>query len=200
MMIQEFINLTGFYPSAHLYAVIEAEYIKSDYPDKQSFCRAYKLNADGLADKIAMLSNEVENMRRKEQEHTKDVALRAAKEWQEEAERLQKELDKELEWKTYEVKYEYSEEAYDMLYDDSSTKKLSTEDAKDLIASEFGFDRSKVEVEDSKRIYEINKHRQVRGSGRVSRAPLYNSTDWNYIRFKVAGYEYEMQDGELCKM
>ena len=30
-----------------------------------------------------------------------------------------------------------------------------------------------------------------------TREPLYNATDWNYIRFNVGNLQYEMINGEL---
>ena len=30
-----------------------------------------------------------------------------------------------------------------------------------------------------------------------TREPIYNATDWNYIRFNVANLQYEMINGEL---
>ena len=50
-MLEEFEELTGFYPSADMYDAIELEY--ADFPgDKYAFCEAYKANKDGLAEKI----------------------------------------------------------------------------------------------------------------------------------------------------
>ena len=46
-------------------------------------------------------------------------------------------------------------------------------------------------------IYEINRHRQLREVGAVDRAPLYNSTDWNYIRFTCGRMSYELYNDTL---
>ena len=51
MMINEFEKLTGTYPTADLYAAIEAAYYEFD-GDKVAFCKAYTANADGLAEQI----------------------------------------------------------------------------------------------------------------------------------------------------
>lgn len=46
MMIEEFEKLTGIYPSAEAYTVIESYYL--DYPGtKQDFCKAFRGNTDG---------------------------------------------------------------------------------------------------------------------------------------------------------
>lgn len=56
MMIQEFEKLTGIYPTADLYAVIEAAYMEFD-GDKTAFCKAYKSNKNGIAEKIQREAN-----------------------------------------------------------------------------------------------------------------------------------------------
>lgn len=58
MMMTEFEELTGFYPSADMYDAIELEY--ADFPgDKYAFCEAYKANKDGLAEKIQQRASEM---------------------------------------------------------------------------------------------------------------------------------------------
>ena len=58
MMLEEFEELTGFYPSADMYDAIELEY--ADFPgDKHAFCEAYKANKDGLAEKIQQKASEM---------------------------------------------------------------------------------------------------------------------------------------------
>ena len=51
MMREEFERLTGFYPSADLYRVVEVRYSEF-HGDKTAFCKAYKANKDGLAESI----------------------------------------------------------------------------------------------------------------------------------------------------
>jgi hypothetical protein len=46
--------------------------------------------------------------------------------------------------------------------------------------------------------YEVNKYRRLRVSGSFDRCPVYESTDWNYIRFDCASFMYELVNGELC--
>lgn len=57
-MLEEFEELTGFYPSADMYDAIELEY--ADFPgDKYAFCEAYKANKDGLAERIQQRASEM---------------------------------------------------------------------------------------------------------------------------------------------
>ncbi len=46
-------------------------------------------------------------------------------------------------------------------------------------------------------ICQINRHRQGRRIGEEERLPLYNATDWNYIRFDCGMMQYELYDGDL---
>ena len=51
MMKKEFEVLTGIFPSDELYKAIEAAYY--DFAgDKTAFCKAYKANKDGIAERI----------------------------------------------------------------------------------------------------------------------------------------------------
>ena len=57
-MLEEFEELTGFYPSADMYDAIELEY--ADFPgDKYAFCEAYKANKDGLAERIQQRASDM---------------------------------------------------------------------------------------------------------------------------------------------
>ena len=58
MMIQEFEQLTGIYPTTELYKVIEKKYMDGPWTSKQEFCEAYKANKDGLAESCARCANE----------------------------------------------------------------------------------------------------------------------------------------------
>jgi len=64
MLQQEFETQTGIYPDRILYDVIEREYERQDenghdvWPDKHTFCHAYKFNEDGLAERIQAAANE----------------------------------------------------------------------------------------------------------------------------------------------
>lgn len=89
MNIQEFTDRTGFYPSMELYAVIEQAYMEQS-ADKDAFCKAYKENTDGLAEKIqreaALIT--VKNQQR---------AIEAANALRAENEKLKEQLEREQE-------------------------------------------------------------------------------------------------------
>lgn len=86
MTPKEFENLTDIYPDRILYECIEHEYYrktedgKDFWPDKHSFCHAYKFNEDGIARHIQSAANEA--IWRKEEAHRKAM--------QESAERIEK--------------------------------------------------------------------------------------------------------------
>ena len=85
MLQTEFETLTGIFPDAILYEVIEREYNRQidgrDFWDnKHDFCNAYKFNEDGLASRLQAAANEA--IWRKEEAHRKAM--------QESAERLEK--------------------------------------------------------------------------------------------------------------
>lgn len=58
MLITEFETLTGIYPDANLYRVIEHEYNTGDWENKAQFCDAYKSNEDGLASRLQSAANQ----------------------------------------------------------------------------------------------------------------------------------------------
>lgn len=85
MLQTEFETLTGIFPDAILYEVIEHEYNRQidgrDFWDnKHDFCNAYKFNEDGLASRLQAAANEA--IWRKEEAHRKAM--------QESAERIEK--------------------------------------------------------------------------------------------------------------
>ena len=74
MLQTEFETLTGIFPDAILYEVIEREYNRQidgrDFWDnKHDFCNAYKFNEDGLASRLQAAANEA--IWRKEEAHRK---------------------------------------------------------------------------------------------------------------------------------
>lgn len=79
-----------------------------------------------------------------------------------------------------------------------SAKPLSETEAKALINDEFGFEFSRIKLISEVDKWELDesskkwKHKET-----YNRPPLYDATDWNYIRFDVNGYQYEFINGEL---
>ena len=76
-------------------------------------------------------------------------------------------------------------------------KAMTDEEAKAFIADECGFDPEKIRILHEVNTYEVNKHRRIRKAGTFDRAPVYEATDWNYVRFDCACFMYELVNGEL---
>ncbi len=196
MMREEFEKMTGFYPTLDLYRNIEEAYTSFN-GDKVAFCKAYAKNTDGMAEAI----------QRKTDIQSITTSSSAAKESAERIETLEREikrlaaaLEREQEWKPYEDEHNVRQADYERLASDSTTRELSIGEAKELIASEFGFDITKISIITETKTLEINRHRQTRATGTFERKPQYNATDWNYIRFNVRGnvtMAYEMHNGDL---
>lgn len=185
MMYSEFTERTGIYPTMDLYREIEEAYY--DFPgNKDEFCKAYKENKDGLAEKIAYRANDNADAKLK----AKEVK---ARELEAQIKKLEAALEREQEWKTYTNERAYSQSAYDHLR--TSGHEMSDEEAKHWIADEFGFAEEKIRINRKMNAYEINRHGQLRKAGEIDRTPYYDATDWYYIFFTVCGMDYEAHDG-----
>lgn len=193
MMIQEFESRTGFYPSQDLYSFIEKAYMESDL-DKDAFCQLYKKNENGIADAIARKASNAAIIAadKIEKETSKKIF-----DLEKEVQRLTAQLDREQEWKSYESERNVKQADYESLALFGGSRILADDEAKQLIADEFGFNPQKLTILHSVHKEEINRHRQCRQVGEISREPVYNATDWNYIRFDCAGWYYEMHNGSL---
>lgn len=199
MMMREFEEMTGIYPTATMYKAIEAAYMEFD-GDKKAFCEAYKQNKNGIAQKIQRngMMNEVrktEELENHIKSLKKDILMQ-----QEQIKRLEEKLEREQGWKPYEDEHNVKQADYEQLASASFTEELSDEEAADMIASDFGFDRSKIVIVHEVPKYEINRSRALRKVGTYERKALYNATDWNYILFNIRGnctMGYEMHNGEL---
>ena len=168
MMLEEFEARTGYYPSSETYRVIEEEYVQFE-GDKDAFCKAFKLNTNGLATRIQRTLN---------------------------SQRWQKiKLDHELEWQPYEMKENTRQADYDHLR--AAGRVMTDDEAKDLLYDWFGFAREKVTILHSVPTYEINRHGQLRRTGETERLPLYEATDWNYIRFDCGCMTYELYNDQI---
>lgn len=189
MMREEFEKLTGFYPTAELYAQIEAAY--TDFPgDKVAFCKAYKKNEDGLAEKI---QRTVDMAQIKAQQK----AAKEAEATEKRIKELEDRLERELEWKPYEDTSNVQQADYTRLQTAGGTRTLTDDEAKDLLYDWYGFAKEKIKIHRTIPQYEVNRHRQLRKVGEIDRAPLYNATDWNYIRFDCGCMSYELQNDNL---
>ena len=194
MMISEFIERTGFEPTASEYAKIEKAYYDFN-GNKDEFCKAFVKNGGEKkiykerAEEIAQLKRQLVEM---EKQHKSDMEAR-----EKQIAELNADLDRELEWKPCDGSgTNMTQERYEHLANCGQV--MSDEEAKEFIADECGFDPEKIHILHEVNTYEVNKHRRLRVAGPFDRAPMYESTDWNYIRFDCACFMYEFINGQLC--
>lgn len=205
MMMSEFIERTGFQPMSQEYAKIEEAYYNFD-GDKDAFCRAF-VKADGekkiyqaRATEIDRLNSRILEMDRSAKKEGEEYARRLAD--------LQAQLDKELEWKPCEegTGTNVGQKWYKRLLasctgDCGDPHVMNEDEAKQLVAEEFGFALERIEIVSEVHTYEVNKYNQLRRSAAYTRQPLYDATDYNYVRFNIRGagstWMYEMVNGEL---
>ena len=196
MMIHEFTELTGFEPSMEEYAEIEQQYYEFD-GDKKAFCKDFIQNGgiqkvyDKRLATIQQLRSTMIETEKSLMQTIKDKEARIA--------RLEADLEKEQEWQPFEDEHNVSQAAYEKL-EAAGARELSDEEAADMIAEEFGFDRSKIVIVHEVAKEEINRHRRCRKVGMIPRKALFEAWDWNYIIFNVKGnvtHGYEMYNGEL---
>jgi len=204
MLISEFENLTGIYPSANQYSVIEKFYSESK-EDKHDFCRAYMLNADCLAERIQTEANKLEQARENSFasavgilenriKTTEEAVIKAEKR----ADELKAQLDKELDWRPAEhTGTNMSPEDYERLAESGSAIIATDEEAKEHLSVLFGFMPDKIQIIREVQTFEVDKYHRLRVEDTYEREPLYEASDWNYIRFDCAGMQWELVNGEL---
>lgn len=195
MMMQEFIDRTGFIPTYDEYQRIEQKYYEFN-GTKDEFCKAFVAKGMGekmyqnRADYIADLESQLMD---NSKEHQKQMD-----EMQKKIDDLTAKLDRELEWKPYMNDKAVSQADYDNLT--SSGKVMTDDEAKKWISDEFGFAPDKIRIHREMKTFEINRHSMLREIGKVNREPLYEATDWYYVFFSVCGFEYEAYDGNLNQL
>ena len=192
MMISEFIERTGFDPTAEEYSRIEEEYYEFD-GDKDVFCQRWKKDggarrltrerAARIADLEDRLMKAIEQIKRERETH--NIEIKA----------LTEQLDKELEWKPCDGGTKMAQQGYEQLVNNGKT--LTDDEAKTLIYKVFGFAREKVEIIVDASTYEKNKYHHMRKAKTYERKPVYYASDWNYVRFDCVGWQYEMVNGRL---
>ena len=203
MLISEFETLTRIYPSETLYSVIEEFYNESKL-DKHEFCENYKLNADGLAERIQTEVNKLE------QEREKDFASRlyelnsrieelekALEREQKTSAHLRTRLDEELDWHPAEHTGTNMKQSD---YEELASQRVAPEDeehAKYTLSSLFGFIEDLIVIHHHAETFEVNKYHRIRRKETYQRDPYYAASDWNYIRFDCAGCQWELVNGEL---
>lgn len=193
---EEFEIRTGIYLPIHLYQLIEKHYHATD-ADKDDFCRAYKENRDGLAERIQREAEKAvfeEEQSMKQKLGKMEEALKAL---EGKLKRKQEELDRELGWKPRGVLSQMSQESYEDLARTRDVRFLSEQEAKEWIEKECGFCSGQIRIVTQLYTYDVNKHYMFRRTGTVERKPVYFSTDWNYVRFDCGRWQYEIVNGEL---
>ena len=193
MMMSEFIELTGFEPTAEEYEEIEEEYYHFD-GDKDAFCKHWLSDggvlkiAQSRAEKINQLRSELLELDHSNRMETNDYERRIKQ--------LESQLDRELEWKpSTGAGTHMSQRDYEYLAKAGTA--MTDEEARAFIADECGFDPDKITILHQVNTYETNKYHQMRPAARYDRQPVYNATDWNYIRFDCVCFMYELVNGEL---
>ena len=197
MLRSEFETLTGIYPSEMLYSVIE-EFYNDSKLDKHEFCEKYKFNADGLAERIQEEANELE-AEKAQQAYFEVRELKAdLDKMRMDRNRLKDQLDRELDWKPAEhIGTNMKQKEYQKLLECCTTEVLSDEEAVKRISELFGFMPEKIQILREVQTFEVNKYHRLRVKDTYQREPLYDATDWNYIRFDCAGNQWELINGEL---
>lgn len=196
MMIQEFEERTGFYPTQELYSFIEKAYMDSNL-DKDAFCKAYKKNENGMAEAIARKAGITAIIKHDKSENE---TVEKVSELENEIARLQAQLEREQEWKPYECEFNVKQADYEKLAESipNSANYMTDEEEKDWICNEFDFDRSKITIIHEIDEEEVNRHHQCRKTGKkVDRRPVYCAIDYHYIRFNSTHWCYEIWSGTL---
>ena len=198
MMREEFEARTGFFPTLAQYKVIEEEY-SAFGGDKDAFCDAVKENRDGLAEKIQRKADEA--ALKAEHEQWKAISKKDDEigELKTRLERLQADLDRAEGWTAHEISQMHQDD-YNRLR--SCGREMTESEAWEYIAEEFGFNSDRVQILRQIPTYQINKDKtNTRQNGKVSRPPVYDATDYLYVRFDVHGaggtWQYEAVNGEL---
>lgn len=195
MLISEFQTHTGIYPNWALWKAINRAYNESEL-DQQKFCADYLANVDGLAQRIQrecdMETARAESNLRRKLFDAQDMT----NQMENQLKTLQAQLDRELDWHPAgDLGTNMSESDYALLADDEVP--MTELDAIRRVHRECGFDMAKIRIVMSVQTFEVNKHHKIRVKDTYSRQPVWSASDWNYIRFNVAGLQWEIVNGEL---
>lgn len=201
MEIKEFEKRTGYFPTLEEYQVIEQAYMNFD-GDKDAFCKAYKKNEGGLAENIQRQANDqrisAQAKTNKIMAQFKDVIddLEAL------TKRLEAQIEHEQEWKPYTFTQNVAQADYEELAKDAENGRgshyMTDDEAIAWICDEFDFDPQKITIIHEIDEYEVNRHHQLRRTGRkIDRRPVYCATDYHYIRFNTRRNYYEVWNDDL---
>lgn len=200
MMMQEFTERTGVTPTFLEYKGIEDEYYGFD-GDKDAFCKAW-VAAGGPAELYTARAHRIEQLEGCLMEQRKDYEAQL-KQLKARIAELEQDLEKELDWQDAKDTGTNMEQGrYEHLLaacapGHGAPHVLTTEEAKQLVHDEFGFDPELVEIITEVSTYQVNKYHQLRKKETFERVPCYEATDWNYVRFNCRGWQYEMVNGQL---
>lgn len=181
MLKEEFIARTGYTPTDAEYAAIEEDYYEFD-GDKDAYCKAFDVEAfkaDQEAREIAEMRWENERMKLElEALHTQ--VERMAKENAE----LKFALEKEQEWELSDgAGTNMEQDVYEALA--RSSREMTDEEARAWIHDELGYDTALIEILHEASTMEVSRHNRLRKRETFTRRPVYESSDWNYVRFDV---------------
>lgn len=192
MMMSEFVARTGFTPTYEEYQGIEEAYYNFD-GDKDAFCKAFA-HSDGEKQIYKNRAERIEQLKGQLVEADKMFHETVAK-YDQKIEKLEKQLDAELEWKPCDGGTNMEQERYLELL--RYGKRMTPDEAKQLLADECGFNPDRILIHTEASTYEANKHHQMRKSATYIREPVYESTDWNYVRFDCGNFMYEFINGDI---
>lgn len=87
---------------------------------------------------------------------------------------------------------------YNELRDAAGTIKMTDEEAVAYIAKEYGFDEAKISIEHKAELRVYTGAATTKATGvRIPREPVYNASDWHYIRFRVCDVLWEICNDSL---
>ena len=200
MMMKEFTDRTGFEPTCDEYDEIEEAYYQFD-GNKDEFCRRFIAEGgiqkvyEARAEKIALLKSKLVESDKLLRQTMDDYEKRIS--------HLEAELEREQEWQPYEDEHNVKQADYEKLAKEVAhgAHYMTDEEAIDWVVQETGFARERIQIVHELPLEEINRHRQVRRTGKmVDRRPIYDATDYHYIVFNVRANEthgWELHNDEL---
>lgn len=99
---------------------------------------------------------------------------------------------------TFALDSEMAQCKYNELRDAAGTIKMTDEAAVAYIAKEFGFDAAKIVIEHKAELHVYTGAATTKEAGIfIPREPVYNATDWHYIRFRVCDVLWELVNDSL---
>ena len=195
MMMHEFTELTGIEPTVNEYEMIEEAYYESN-TDKRTFCKDFVKN-DGMLKIQRKLYDTLNEMYTARGMRNREAAAKIV-ELENQIRDLKYQLEREQEWKPWTDKNAVPQSEYDALL--KTGREMTDEEAKDWIATEFGFDPAKILINRFMNTYDVNRHHQLRKSGEIQRDPIYDATDYYYVFFTVCGSDYEAFNGTFSQI